>query len=208
MLGVCNVLAYLSAIFIYFMGLCNMTTLIAVLSSAPEGMRIALAFNPSLFTKAPPKGGEIFNDNNKDPASRNTQRPYRLEGLVLRCLKHAPCVVLAVFADTVLRELFTAGSAAASTLSTTDRGQKHEFLVKWLTGVVGILWLSSLPLRCLPLVPFVYTFLMRSPPSQSARASIAPESSPAAGIIVAGGGIGGLVLGACLQELALPFEVR
>lgn len=195
MLGACNILAYLSAIGIYLMGLCHATTLVAVLMTAPEGLSIALAFNPS------------FN-----PKSRGTQRPYHLEGLVLRCIKHAPGVVLAVFADIVLRELFAAGSSAATAVSDGSAGASAGVSIgvvaAWLKCVGGLLWSSSLLVSCLPLIPFVYTFLVRSPPPKPQPAvEEAAAGGYDEGVVIAGGGIGGLVLAACLQELGLPFQV-
>lgn len=237
-LGTFNVLAYASAACIFFLGLCPATTLAAILLSAPEALSIARAFNPSLTpgqltrgcsTSSSTQTGEAAaGDSGKQP------RPYRLEGLVVRVLKHGPGIVLAVFADTVLREAMAAGSAAAAEDSGIEGG---SYWSSWLSGVFGVALSPSLAVRSLPLLPFVYLFFLSSPgkrpppPSKTETSTTAPEASSsagggssesasaasaaagakekkrAAGVVVAGGGVGGLVLGACLQELGLPFEV-
>lgn len=214
MLGACNVLAYASAICIFLMGLCRVTTLAAILLSAPEALSIARAFNPSwtpwqslLGGKTPSKGSGEGGGSDK----HQRQRPYRLEGLVVRILKHAPGVLLAVFADTILREVIAAGTAAAATAAADDgRGVAgSSYWGAWLSGVADVLFSTSLPVRCLPLVPFVYIFFLSSPrPRPPPPPSPATEAKKQAGVVVAGGGVGGLVLGACLQELGLPFEVK
>lgn len=201
LLGAFNVLAYASAICIFLVGLCPATTLAAILLSAPEALSIARAFNPSFQ----PWGGW-----EKDGGEKQ-HRPYRLEALVVRILKHAPGLVLAVFADTVLRETIAAGTASAAE---NDGGVlSFSYCGEWLSGAAGVLLSTSLPVRCLPLVPFVCMFFLssprpRAPPAvASSRPAAAGAKEEQAGVIVAGGGVGGLVLGACLQELGLPFEV-
>lgn len=209
MLAACNVAAYASSICIYLLGLCPATTLVAILLSAPEGLSIARAFTPSLSW---PRllGGSTHSPEASEGRS-DAQRPYRLERLVVRILKHAPCVVLAVFADAMAREAVAAGGAAVAA------AQGGNYWGNWLSGVVGAMFFSPAAVRCLPLVPFLYMFFVAKPPPRPpSPPSSAPSSAsgtPAAsegsrGVVVAGGGVGGLVLGACLQQLGLPFEVR
>lgn len=194
------------------MGLCPATTLAAILLSAPEALSIACAFNPSLKPwQLLLRGNACSEGSGENGGSEKQQRPYRLEGLVVRILKHAPGVVLAVFADTVLREALAAGTGAAAAAAENEGGVLgFSYCGKWLSDVAGVLFSTSLPVRCLPLVPFVYMFFLSSP---RPRAPPAASSQPAAGtkeqagVVVAGGGVGGLVFGACLQELGLPFEV-
>lgn len=211
-MGCCHILAYFSAVCIYFMGLCHATTVAAILFSAPEALSIALAFNPSWGTSLRLHQKE---DKNAKNTADFSQRPYRLEGLVVRCLQHAPSIVLAVFADTVLREAMAAGMAG--TVVEFGDGRLYN-LTSWLLGVLGLLWSSSLHVRVLPLIPFVYMFFICRPPSPPPR--LVTEASGTLsfpskatqpvtdGVIIAGAGIGGLVLGACLQQLGIPFEVR
>eukprot|EP00752_Nemacystus_decipiens_P013459 g11921.t1 len=212
LLGAFNVLAYASAIGIFLVGLCPATTLAAILMSAPEALSIALAFNPSLKPwQLLLWGNPCSKGSGEKGGSGNQRRPYRLEGLVVRILKHAPGVVLAVFADTVLREAIAAGTAAAAAVAENEGGVwNSSYCGKWLSGVAGVLFSTSLPVRCLPLVPFVYMFFLSSPRPRATPAASAQQvagGKEKAGVIVAGGGVGGLVLGACLQELGLPFEI-
>ena len=94
-------------------------------------------------------------------------------------------------------------------------------LIRWMAGVgVELLLKGSLPVRCIPVLPFVYLFFFRKRPRLPASTSPQKQGFGALGtsaasmatssgtIIVAGGGVGGLVLGACLQQLGLPFQVR
>lgn len=226
MLGVCNALAYVSAICIFLMGLCPATALVAILLSAPEALSIARAFNPSWSPWQRLLGGKTSSkgsgEGGGDGDEREPKRPYRLEGLVVRILKHSPCVVLAVFADTILREVIAAGTAAAAAVEGGSDDFGSSYWGGWLSGVAGVLFSRSLPVRCLPLLPFVYMFFLSSPPprrppppslaTSTAAAATASTTAAAAkkqpGVVVAGGGVGGLVLGACLQELGLPFEVK
>lgn len=194
-------LAYVSAVCVFFAGLCPATTLAAILLSAPEALSIARAFNPSLTL---PRQMPNIKAGGKAP-----HRPHHLTGLVVRVLKHAPLVVLAVFADTLIREAVAAGAASAA--GDGDDGAVKWY--RWLVGVGTLLFSTSTWVRCLPLVPFVYLFFVKKPPSPPPPRSAAvdsaanpPEQHPR--IVVAGGGVGGLVLGACLQQLGLPFEVR
>ena len=211
MLAACTVAAYASSICVYFLGLCPATTLSAILLSAPEGLSIARAFTPSL-TLPKLQGGSIHNSEASGGRS-DAQRPYRLEKLVVRILKHAPCVVLAVFADAMVREAVAAGSAAVAA------AQGGSYWGNWLSGVVGTMVLAPAAVRYLPLAPFIYMFFVAKPPprppppssSASDASSISTATPPASerscGVVVSGGGVGGLVLGACLQQLGLPFEV-
>lgn len=217
LLGACNVLAYLSAICIFFMGLCTPTTLVAILLSAPEGLSIARSFNPSLKMMTASGSGKAPPDGNDE----QQRLPYRLEGLVVRILVHAPCVVLAVFADAALVEIIAAGAAA--TAKAAEGGHAGccfwRTVMDWLSDVAGALVSTSLPVRCLPLVPFLYMFFVKRPPppppppsssvkdATSGAAETTTLSVPPT-VVVAGGGVGGLVLGACLQQLGLPYEVR
>lgn len=240
MLGAFNVLAYASAACIFFLGLCPATTLVAILLSAPEALSIARAFNPSLTPGQQTRECSTSSSKQTGEAaagdSGKQQRPYRLEGLVVRVLKHGPGIVLAVFADTVLREAMAAGSAAAAAEDSGIEGV--SYWGSWMSGVLGVALSPSLAVRCLPLLPFVYLFFLsspgkRPPPSETATSTTAQQASSSAGggssessvaaaaavaagatekkrtagVVVAGGGVGGLVLGACLQELGLPFEV-
>ncbi|CAM9168255.1 unnamed protein product [Scytosiphon promiscuus] len=222
-LGAFNVLAYVSAVCIFSMGLCPATTLAAILFSAPEALSIARAFNPSLTLRQLVLGGGNASScgaggGGAGVEKQARQRPYRLEGLVVRILKHAPGVVLAVFADTILREAIAAGSAAAAAAGGSGGdggGSRGSFWGSWLSGAASILVSTPVLVRCLPLVPFVYMFFLSSPrprpppPPPSAESSAAAKSGPAGEekVVVAGGGVGGLVLGACLQEIGLPFEI-
>ena len=213
MLAACHVAAYASSICIYLLGLCPATTLAAILLSAPEGLSIARVFTPSL-TLPRLLGGSIHSSEASGGRS-DAERPYRLEKLVVRVLKHAPCVVIAVFADTMFREAMAAGAAAVAA------AQGGSYWGNWLSGVVGTMVLAPAAVRCLPLVPFVYMFFVASPPprpppppsSASSTAQVsAATTQPAAerkqyGVVVAGGSVGGLVLGACLQQIGLPYEV-
>ena len=207
-MGAFFILAYSSAIGIFLLGLCPATTVAIILLSAPEALSIARAFNPSLKPWQLLLGGNTCRKGSGENRGRDDQqRPYRYEGLVVRVLKHGPGVVLAVSADTMLREAIAAGTAA-----TENEGGVLSFAYcgKWLWGVAGMLFSTSLPVRCLPLVPFVYLFFLSSPrprPPPQASSHQAAGAKEKAGVIVAGGGVGGLVLGACLQELGLPFEV-
>lgn len=236
MLGAFNVLAYASAACIFLLGLCPATTLAAILLSAPEALSIARAFNPSLTPGQLTRGCSTSPSKQTGEAAAGDsgkQRPYRLEGLVVRVLKHGPGIVLAVFADTVLREAMAAGSAAAAAEDSGIEGV--TYWGSWLSGALGVALSPSLAVRCLPLLPFVYLFFLSTPgkpappsntatsttaqqlasasagggssESAAAAAAGAKEKERAAGVMVAGGGVGGLVLGACLQELGLPFEV-
>lgn len=214
-LAACNVAAYTSAICIYLLGLCPATTLVAILVSAPEGLSIARAFTPSL-TLSTLLGGTGHSSEASGVRS-DAQRPYRLEKLVVRVLKHAPCVVLAVFVDAMLREALVAGAAAVAAA-----GQDGSYWGNWLSGVVGTMVFAPTAVRYLPLVPFIYMFFVAKPPprptpppsSASGAAEISAAATPSTaersscGVVVAGGGVGGLVLGACLKQLGLPFEVR
>lgn len=226
MLGVCNVLAYVSAVCIFLMGLCPATTLVAVLLSAPEALSIARAFNPSWPPWIPFLRGKTSSKGSGERgggSDRNgRERPYRLEGLVMRILKHSPGVVLAVFADTILREVMAAGTAAAAAVDDDGDGFGSSYWWAWSSGIAGVLFSRSLRVRCIPLVPFVYMFFLSSPPprrspppssatstaTEAATSTTAPEAKKQPAVVVAGGGVGGLVLGACLQELGLPFEVN
>ncbi|CAN0393759.1 unnamed protein product [Ectocarpus sp. 8 AP-2014] len=238
MLGAFNVLAYASAACIFLLGLCPATTLAAILLSAPEALSIARAFNPSLTPGQLTRGCSTSPSKQTGEAaagdSGKQQRPYRLEGLVVRVLKHGPGIVLAVFADTVLREAMAAGSAAAAAAEDSSI-EGVSYWGSWLSGALGVALSPSLAVRCLPLLPFVYLFFLSTPgkpapPSNTAKSTTAQqlasssagggssesataaaagakEKERAAGVVVAGGGVGGLVLGACLQELGLPFEI-
>ncbi|CBJ28407.1 Flavoprotein Monooxygenase [Ectocarpus siliculosus] len=238
MLGAFNVLAYASAACIFLLGLCPATTLAAILLSAPEALSIARAFNPSLTPGQLTRGCSTSPSKQTGEAaagdSGKQQRPYRLEGLVVRVLKHGPGIVLAVFADTVLREAMAAGSAAAAATAEDSGIEGVSYWGSWLSGTLGVALSPSLAVRCLPLLPFVYLFFLSTPgkpapPSNTATSTTAQqlasssaggwssesaaaaagakEKERAAGVVVAGGGVGGLVLGACLQELGLPFEI-
>lgn len=206
-----NVLAYASAICIFLLGLCPATTVAAILLSAPEALSIARAFNPSFKPwQLLPGSNARAKGSGEKGRNENQQRPYRLEGLVVRILKHAPGVVLAVFADTVLREAIAAGTAAAAAAADDSGVLSFPYRGKWLSGVAGVLFSTSLLVRSLPLVPFVCMFFLssprpRAPPTETSQPAAGAKEK--AGVIVAGGGVGGLVLGACLQELGLPFEV-
>lgn len=214
-LGAFNALAYISAMGISFSGLCPTTTLAAILLSAPEALSIASAFNPSLTSGQLPPGTE--NASASGAGGGEKQRPYRLEGLVVRVLKHAPGVVLAVFADTLLREAAAAGTAAAAAAGGGGES-RGPYWGSWLYGAASVLVSTPVLVRCLPLVPFVYMFFLsspgpRPPPPSTTKLSPVAKSEPdeeakeRARVVVAGGGVGGLVLGACLQEIGLPFEV-
>lgn len=209
LLGAFNLLAYASAICIFLMGLCPATTVAAILLSAPEALSIARAFNPSLKPCQLLRGGSSCSKGSGEKGgSEHQQRPYRLEGLVVRILKHAPGVVLALFIDTVLREAIAAGTAAAA--ENEGGVLSFSYCEKWTSGVAAVLFSTSLPVRCLPLVPFVCMFVLSSPgprPPPAASPQPAAGAKENAGVIVAGAGVGGLVLGACLQGLGLPFEV-
>lgn len=213
MLGALSVLAYVSAVGIFLAGLCPATTLAAILLTAPEALSIARGFNPS-WQLLPGGNNTGEKGRGEGEGGKKKQRPYRLEGLVVRVLKHAPGAVLAVFADTVLREAIAAGTAAAE--GGGGIAGDSSYWKNWLSGVAGVLCSTSLGVRCLPLVPFVYLFFLSkpAPPTPPSSATTTAEDSSAAGtdkqagVIVAGGGVGGLVLGACLQELGLPFEVK
>lgn len=214
-MGAFNVLAYASAIGIFLLGLCPATTLAAILLSAPEALSITRAFNPSLKPWQLLCGGNTCSKGSGEKGgSENQKRPYRLEGLVVRILKHAPGVVLAVSADTLLREAIAVGARAAAAAATTENEGSvlsSSYCGKWLSGVAGMLFSTSLAVRCLPLVPFVCMFFLSSPRPRAPPAASSQQAAGAkekAGVIVAGGGVGGLVLGACLQELGLPFEVN
>lgn len=207
-IGVCNILAYVSAICLFLLDLCPATTLIAILISAPEAMSIARAFNPSLVSL------QLLGGRPKKGRSQE-ERPYRLEGLVKRILAHSPCVVLAVFVDNVLRVVVAAGTAAAAAAEGDGSGYWHNCFA----GAVVMLFSPSLVLRCLPLVPFVYMFFVQKPcPAPPFRtSSSATSKTPSSAqrtmtvasnrVVVTGGGIGGLILGSCLQQIGLPFEV-
>lgn len=197
-------MAYLSAFSIYCLGYCHATNLAAILLSAPEGLSIAVAFNPSLVASLKRRGKQD-----------TRYRPYRIEGLVIRILKHAPQVVIAVFFDTILREILAIGDVGSEIATVNEShdpaANRGERILRWLMGIATAAHDRSLLVRCLPLIPFLYMYFVRTPEkparqeSQSSAASVTKRES--SGIIVAGGGIGGLVLGACLQELGLPYEV-
>ncbi|CAM9554120.1 unnamed protein product [Phaeothamnion confervicola] len=190
--------AYAAAAGVHYLGLCRWTTLAAVLATAPPALALARDFRlPADDLKA--AGDESL------PGPR---RPYKMDGLVLRCLRHAPLPVLAVFAEALAHELLGDPRAAFSS--------------------------PSLLLRCLPLVPFVWNFLVRRGPppaagaasaaGSTAGASLAAPAAPAAvaaapaawaaamaatagEVVVAGGGVGGLVLAATLHQLGIPVRV-
>lgn len=202
MIAACSALAYLSAICIYLMGLSPATTLAAVLFTAPDAFSIARAFNPALIPSLSARG----------KAASARRRPYRLEGLVIRVLKQAPSIVIAVFVDKMLREIFTVVSGTA--LKVGPDGLSFGALVRWLADVGSALLVNgSLPVRCVPMVPFVCLFLVKKGPRPSSSCAKRKDAEPVSearsdGIVVVGGGVGGLVLGACLQQLGLPFQVN
>lgn len=191
------------------MGLSPATTLAAVLFTVPDAFSVARAFNPALM---PSPSGRSEAASAGGTGTR--RRPYRLEGLVVRVLKHAPSLVIAVFVDKTLREIFAVASGTA--LKVGPDGLSFGALVRWLPEVGSALLLTgSLPVRCVPMLPFVCLFLVPKgprPSSSPAKRKDAETLEPVSetrgdGIVVVGGGIGGLVLGACLQQLGLPFQV-
>lgn len=200
-IAACSALAYLSAICIYLMGLSPATTLAAVLFTAPDAFSIACAFNPALIPS-------LFA---RDEAASARRRPYRLEGLVVRVLKQAPSIVVAVFVDKMLREIFAVISGTA--LEVGPDGFTFGGLARWLVDVGSALLVTgSLPIRCAPMLPFVCLFLVGKGPRPSSSPAKLEDAEPVSetrtdGIVVVGGGVGGLVLGACLQQLGLPFQV-
>ncbi|CAM9385567.1 unnamed protein product [Choristocarpus tenellus] len=174
LLGLGYILAYLSAVCLWAVGTCRFSTLLAILLSSPWALSITLAFNPS----------------------RGQTRPYNLSPLIVQCLKHAPCVVLMVFAEYLIREV--------SLLATQQSSP--------LTALYAVVFSRSLHVRCLAIYPFLWSMLIRGKPKTPQKS---PETMRAgqengdrsSGIVVVGGGIGGLVLGACLQELDIPFKI-
>lgn len=195
-IGACYVTAYFSAVLIYCLGLCRLTALVAILSLAPSAMSIAADFNPSVTAWLKGK--------------HTPCRTYDVHGLVRRGLAHSPLIVLIVFAESVVREAVSAGTIAAAA-GAPDESGPVVYLSIWLAGTLGLLRSSSLHVRCLPLVPFLYLFFVKpsrpggTPPKTACPAPSTPTKQ-AGGVIVAGGGVGGIVLGACLKELGLPFE--
>lgn len=181
------------------MGLCGASTLALILLGAPEALSIAADLNPSLTASLTGRTSQSAR-----------KRPYDLQHMMKRCIANAPSMVMAVFVDTLLREVLAAGAAGAAS---ADAGDRLGLMIGWVTGVAGVLFSGRLFLCCLPLVPFVYMYMSRprskplGPGEEGVTASPKPKPS-SGGVIVAGGGVGGLVLGACLKELGLPFSVR
>ncbi|CAM9183008.1 unnamed protein product, partial [Hapterophycus canaliculatus] len=219
------VVGYVSVVCIYFMGLCPVTTLVAILVGAPEAMSISRAFNPSLTLKQLLLGSGDASSSGASSEKHSGRRPYALDSLVARVLKHGPGLVLATCADTMLREASMAGKAAVAAAAADGDVDGGGFLGSywgsWLSGAAGMFISTSFLVRCLPLVPFIYLFILKSPrksppppsteseseSSSASKAARPEEAKERARVVVAGGGVAGLVLGACLQEIGLPFEI-
>ncbi|CAN0159802.1 unnamed protein product [Scytosiphon promiscuus] len=109
----------------------------------------------------------------------------------------------------------TAAVAAAADEGGDSGGLWGSYWGIWLSGAIRTLISTPVLVRCLPSVPFFSMFILSSPrsPKPTAKGSKAVESGPSKEakeqerVVVAGGGVSGLVLGACLQEIGLPFEI-
>ncbi|CAM9444668.1 unnamed protein product [Chrysoparadoxa australica] len=173
LLAVFNAGAYASVIVLYGLGYCSLPALAAVLVSAPWGLRIAASFCP--------QGG--------------AKRPYRLSGLVLQSLKHAPCVLLGLYSEAVAWELWH------------WLHDEPPDMAAVLSLLLRCVFFSLTPARSLPLVPFVSGVLLkRKPPPGPLEPSTSP-SAAAGKVVVVGGGVGGMILGLALQELGMEHVV-
>jgi 2-polyprenyl-6-methoxyphenol hydroxylase-like FAD-dependent oxidoreductase/1,4-dihydroxy-2-naphthoate octaprenyltransferase len=165
-------LGYASVAVLYAARLSRLCTCLSILASAPWGLGIARDFC--------------------------LHRPYKLDRLVLRCLKHAPMAVLGIFASCLAEEVLALGAASLTS--------------------------PSLFLRCLPLVPFLLGFLpkrhrtpveqkgverggSRSSSSSSSSSHPGQRAAPQSSVLIVGGGVGGLALAAALARLDIPFEL-
>ncbi|KAG5181541.1 hypothetical protein JKP88DRAFT_321344 [Tribonema minus] len=149
--GLSIVAGYASAFALYAVGSCKLSTLIGMLLDAPDGLKLALTLM-------------------KEPL------PYRLARIVLVSLKHAPWVIMGVFADClVVLGVFADGLVTivlASLRHAPDAvlGNFADCLhAPWV--VLGVfadclareLWYTgpswSLGVRCLPCLPFLLGFM-------------------------------------------------
>lgn len=160
------VLAYLSSIVIYFWSSpsdpVDIWTLLGVLLTAIPGLAISRDLLAS-------------------------DRPYHINHLVFRSLKHAPLPLVVIFIDCFVREIFAAPS------------------------IFGHIFSLDFQLRCLVIYPYIYNVLLgKSPPPfilypnpSQERVQIEEKDQ----IIIVGGGVSGLVLAACLQRLGIPCTI-
>lgn len=159
LLAACAAAAYASIPVLWWLGLCHTTAALTMLASAPAAARFSAVF---LF-----------------------RRPYKLDPLLFQCLAHAPMVVMAVFADSILRELVHVANSPA--------GLHHG-------------WFLSATLRFLPLLPFISGILLRKRPPPPHAAAAKPGGKTRQ-VVIVGGGVGGLMLAATLGGLGVPYVV-
>lgn len=159
------VLGYLSSIVIYFLRSpsdpVDIWTLLGVLLTAIPGLAISRDLLAS-------------------------DRPYHINHLVFRSLKHAPLPLVVIFIDCFVREIFAAPS------------------------ILGHIFSLDFQLRCVVIYPYIYNVLLgKSPPpfilypKLSQERALTEEDQ----VIIAGGGVSGLVLAACLQRLGIPCTI-